>query len=352
MLLKHLSLYNFRNHGALNVGLCDKTCQIYGQNAQGKTAILEAVYFLSLGRSFRTSRLKDLIRHGSEKMSVEARFSLDGVDQTLKVMSTEQEKKVLHNATIYPSLSSLIGILPVVLIAPEDELVRGSPQVRRHFLDLQISQYDRAYIQHLSRYQKAMKQRNHLLKNRQLATIETWEGEMAASGAYLLRKRLQFIEQLEPYVQQTYDSLSGASHLIELFYQGKQLDPENPESSYRKQWESDREKEMQMKCTLNGPHRDDLQICLDGIDTRFFASQGQKTLLLASMRLATLELLKQQFRFYPLLLVDDFGAHLDDMRADNFFDRIKELGQVVFTSVKEMPAPYRYSLHEGVLSRC
>ena len=198
--MKLLSLYlrNFRNYKEAATTFSPKLNYIYGENAQGKTNLLEAIHLLMTGRSFRTHRLTDLIHFDASAFYLEAHFEKNGVDQVLKLTFDSEVRTIIHNATAIPSFSALLGILNGVIISPEDyELVKGSPVVRRQFLDLQIACESPLYLYHLSRYSRAMKQRNILLRRNKLETIAIWEEQMAESATYLTLKRHETIQQLE-----------------------------------------------------------------------------------------------------------------------------------------------------------
>jgi len=355
MLLKQLKIRNFRNYEESTVSLCTGINEFFGDNAQGKTSLLEAVYFLSLGRSFRSPRLQDLIRHDADVMCLEAVFNSGGVDQTLRIASDGKTRKVVHNDTTYPSLSSLIGLLPVVLMAPDDELIKGPPQVRRNFLDLQISQADPKYLLQLSRYQRAMKQRNQLLRTQNFSTIASWEAEMAVAASYITQKRLEVSDQLQPLYQRLYPKLSGEDISVSLAYHCRL--PKNCDfiQGFKEQFEKDRDREAQLGVTLAGPHRDDLMIYIGEKDTRFFASEGQKRSCLAALRFSTWHLLKTQLGFPPLMLIDDLGAHLDEKRRSHLMYALEAFPQVFTTSVERHPAggsKHSYNIIGGRVYGC
>ncbi len=325
-----LSLYlrNFRNYEEAFVPFSPKLNYIYGENAQGKTNLLEAIHLLITGRSFRTHHLTDLIRFGTEAFYIEAHFEKNGVEQVLKLTFNREGRSIIHNATHIPALSALLGILNGVIISPEDhELVKGGPASRRQFLDLQIACENPLYLYHLSRYLKAMKQRNFLLKRRKLENCAIWEEQMAESASYLTLKRQATIGQLtqEKALRSQVDEISlNYSTLAPL--------DQNLKSYFISQYEKQRPREAELGSTLTGPHRDDLLIYLHGHEARHFASEGQTRSCVTSLRLAQWARLKRLTEETPLLCIDDIGISLDEGREQKLYEELDSLGQVFITS--------------------
>ena len=220
MFLKRLLLRNFRNYAQAEVVFSPSVNLIQGDNGQGKTNLLEAIHLVSTGRSFRANSLSDLIRFGESFFYLEAEFQKEGVSQSLKIYYDENTRKVQYNQTVYPTLTSLLGILPSVLLSPDDlSLVSGNPAERRRFLDLHIAQTDPLYVHNLGRYFKAMKQRNHLLRSKSEAAIQAWEQMMAQSASYLVQKRKQAALSLKIPSSQWMEILSRRQDAIDIHYQ-------------------------------------------------------------------------------------------------------------------------------------
>ncbi|NGX57477.1 MAG: DNA replication and repair protein RecF [Chlamydiae bacterium] len=330
MLIKRLLLRQFRCYDESVFEFCPEINLIYGANAQGKTSLLEALHLLAIGRSFRTVRLTDMIQNESESFFLEALFESGGVEQRVAISFSGRERKIVHNNTTYPAFSSLIGLLPVTMMIPDDDLIKGSPDARRKFIDLQISQFDPLYLHYLTRYQRAMRQRNHLLKSQQLTIIDPWEQEMAKAASYVVKKRRQLIEALQPNGQQIHHVLSNGNDVLNLRYQ------ESLEGDYLQQFQKNRMKEVKFGFTCAGPHRDDLLITIGNQEARHFASEGQKRTCVTALRLASWHLLKERIGNAPLMMIDDFGISLDRKRRQQFMDQLSGLGQVFITSVEEL----------------
>ncbi len=336
MYLKRLLLRNFRNYDQAEVVFSPLINLVQGDNGQGKTNLLEAIYLISTGRSFRANSLSDLIRFGQSFFYLEAEFEKEGVLQNLKIYYDESTRKVQYNQSVYPTLTSLLGILPSVLLSPDDHsLISGNPAERRRFLDLHIAQTDPLYIFHFSRYLKAMKQRNHLLRSKSEAAIQAWEQMMAHSASYLIQKRKQAAAALKAPSSQWMEILSRHQDSIEIHYQSSlslAKDENDTASHFQQLWQKMRPKEMQIGSTLIGPHRDDLLIHLADKPAKIFSSEGQKRSCISSLRFAQWQQMAETVGHPPLLGIDDFGIQLDKERQMQLKNHLSKFKQVFLTS--------------------
>ena len=326
MRLKQLVLRNFRNYIDEAVTFSPGVNLIYGKNGSGKTNLLEALYLLSTGRSFRTVHLTDLIRKDSSHFYIEARFEKDGIEQFLSIGFDGKNRKIHYNATILSNFSHLLGIIPSVLYAPTDsQLIAGAPLERRRFLNIQLAQSDPIYVHHLVRYHKAMKNRNALLKVKNEESMDSWEEMIADSAAYLMQKRATLLKELKPKVQGFAKTLSDINDHFDLFYSPsigmKHLS--NIQHIMRKQ----RKKELILGTTLSGPHRDDFFISYQKKEAKVYASEGQKMTCIAALKMAERERLSAD----ALLGIDDFGIHLDERRTALLHEAVSSIGQVFLT---------------------
>jgi DNA replication and repair protein RecF len=336
MQLRKLSLLKFRNYEQeIAYFSSDLNC-IKGVNGSGKSNLLEAIHLLSTGKSFRTHRLPELIRHESKEFTLEAEFFKDGVTNTLKIIfSRDGSRKILHNQTSHASFLPLFGILPSIFLSPEDiSIINGSPAERRRFLDLHCAQIDPLYIHHLGRYQRALKQRNILLKAGEEKGLFPWEQLMAISASYLIEKRIETLHALEAPSKRLVFELSKQKEPFSLSYQSSLSLPSNfkDPSFYAKQWEQARKKELYMGSTLIGPHRDDVLFSIDGKEVKTYCSEGQKRCCLAALRLSEWERLSSLLDSPPIFGIDDFGIHLDEVRSSILKDQLKKMGQVFLTA--------------------
>jgi len=324
-MLERVYLRNFRNYSRAEVSFLPGVNLIQGENAQGKTNLLEAVFLLSTGRSFRTQHLSEIIAHGETFFYLEADFIRDGISQTLKLSFDGRCKKLEYNSTSYSHFMPLLGLMPTVLLVPEDiALVAGSPAERRRFLDLHIAQSDPLYVYHIARYYKAMKHRNHLLRQKKTDAIESWEEIMKGATAYIQQKRQELLLALETPAGEALRELSSDADLLAFSY----------EPSLIKDFPESRRKEMLLGTTLLGPHRDDFSLLIAGKEAKLFASQGQKRCLVASLRLAQRAHLHTVHAAAPLLSIDDFGVHLDEKRSAKLLSMLfgQDQKQVLITS--------------------
>lgn len=336
MIIKTLRLLNFRNYSDETFSFGPRLNIIQGGNAQGKTNLLEAIYLLSTGKSFRTAHLNELIMQGKAFFQLEAEIVKDLVGQTISIYFDANQKKALHNTTLLPSFTTLLGIFPSVLHAPSDiELISGLPSIRRRFLNLHLAQPDPVYVHHLSRFFKALKQRNFLLKSQNLNSIEVWEHEMAKSASYLTLKRGKMIAQLNDPTNQITKVLSNAKEEVTLRYTPALFcDPDMKITyeAYAKQLEKCRKKDMALKTTTLGPHRDDFICYIDKKPAKIFASEGQKRGLVSALKLAEYSLLCEKLQSPAIMNIDDIGVHLDGERQERLHSLIKNLNQVFITT--------------------
>lgn len=333
-MISRLLLRNFRNVRQAEIELSPKVNLFFGENGQGKTNLLEAIYLLSIGRSFRTRRFSELIFSGASFFYIEAEFIREGVSHSVKIYYDEKSRKIQYNGTISSHFTSLLGTLPGVLISPDDHsIIIGAPAERRRFLDIYLSQSDPLYIQHLARYFGAMKQRNQLLKLKKTETLSAWEETMATSGSYLMSKRKGAVEIFKPLLDQFAETLSLGKDPLRLKYTPSSS---ADKSTFQKDLLKLRHKELLLGSTLIGPHRDDLDIILKEKKAKDFSSEGQKRTIMTAFRLAEWELLKEALATPPLLAIDDFGIQLDPARQATLENHIQTVAQVFLTAAKPL----------------
>lgn len=342
MYLTALYLHNFRSYEEARFDFSPKVNVIRGPNARGKTSLLEAIYFVMTGRSFRTSQTTDLIRHGANYFYLEANFVKHTVEQKLRIYYSPTEKRITHNSTPCSSLGSLLGILQGVAIHPDDAaIVKGAPMARRQLLDIQLAQADPLYIHHLTRYERAMRQRNHLLRAKNQATIDSWEYEMSNSAAYIVQQRSIATEALRVQGQEHYHKICGGKEAWHLSYKANGAgdhpldDVDALRELYKSQYRRHRYREMDLGSTITGPHKDDLLIALDDNDARAFGSEGQQRSCVVALRLAEWSRLDAASRELPLMLIDDLGISLDSMRRKHLIGYFENLEQVFVSTTEE-----------------
>lgn len=336
MFLKSLTLSNFRIYEKGVFDFSEGINAIVGNNAVGKTTLLEAIYVALFGRSFRTLDLNELIREGEEAFQIEICFVKNQIEQQLNFFKSQKEKRIVYNRTALNTLSSLLGILHGVLLAPHDlDLIKGPPAMRRLFLDMQLAQVDPLYVHHLQRFQRAMKQRNFLLKTKQLASIEAFERIMAASAAYLTKQRQKNVVCLNQRSISFYNDIALQLEQLQLSYKTSAPMDEalsHIEDYFIKQYQKLRSKELEWGCTLVGPHKDDLWIAVNNREARYFASDGQKQSIMAALKFAEWSLIAESAGEPPMMMIDDFALSLDEGRQRTLCRQLEKMGQTYVSS--------------------
>ena len=285
--------------------------------------MLEALHYLMIGRSFRSAKNIDLIHQGASFFYVETLFCKHGVDQTLRIRADANNRNMAYNSSPLPSAANLLGIISGVVMTPDDvNLVKGSPPIRRQFLDVLIAQADPLYVHYLARYVKAMRHRNLLLRQKQTASIEVWEHEMAQSAAYLVMQRRQAMAALQSHCQKFYAELTEEAEQLTLEYRSGAAhcqDESEIKTFHLLHFQKNRTREMALGFTLAGPHRDDLGIAIGGRDVRTFASEGQQRSCVAALHLGEWQRLKEASAEVPLFMIDDVGISLDENEKSAFW---------------------------------
>lgn len=323
MFIEKLYLRNFRNYREETFIFSREINLIRGINAQGKTNLLEALFLVGTGRSFRTSYLKELIHQDAPFFFIEAQFKKDGIEQKVRLSFDGEVKKLEMNHTSYSHFNPLLGLLPIVLLEPEDILlISGAPSDRRRFLDLHLAQSDPLYVFHLTRYHKAIKHRNFLLKQKKEEGIEAWEELMITAAKYIRHRRSQFVEGIREDLQGAMQALSKEQDQVEIRYQ----------PSFTDNYAKHRSRELVLGSTLLGPHRDDLEIFINALPASSYASQGQLRSAVAALRLAQWKDLSRQHQVSPLFGIDDFGIYLDEARRETLLSHLSSFSQVFLTS--------------------
>ncbi|MBR1448375.1 MAG: DNA replication/repair protein RecF [Prevotella sp.] len=336
MILDRLSIINYKNIGEATLDLSPNINCFVGNNGAGKTNVLDAVYFLSFCHSAQTTQDSLVIRHGEDYFMMEGSYSPRNTAHTPLTISCGMKrgtKKVFkRDKKAYKRLSEHIGLIPVVLIAPSDTLlIEGSSEERRRLMDVAISQQDRTYIESLNRYNKALQQRNAMLKMEDTEPdpeiMSLWEEQMAREGETIYRKRDALVRQLIPLFQAFYETISDGHEQVSLSYtshcqRGPLLDI----------IQRDRLKDRAVGYSLHGIHRDDLEILLDGHPMRREGSQGQQKTFVIALKLAQYKYLAQG-ESLPLLLLDDIFDKLDATRVEQIIRLVasQQFGQIFIT---------------------
>ncbi len=325
--LKKLYLHHFRNHENREFEFGSHINVISGDNAKGKTNLLEAISLLSTGRSFRTQHLSELIQEGKKFFYLEAIFVHANTEQTIKMSFDGKEKKLALNATEFSSFIPLLGTFPSIFSVPSDmDLITDSPATRRRFLNLHLAQSDPMYVHYWARFWRACKQRNCLLKAKNLETIFCFEAEMAQAAQYLFQARTTFLDQLkEPLLQQNLSANEQIAIDFKSSYPPRALE-------YEQHLKKMRAKELEIGITMHGPHRDDFAISVNQKSAINFASEGQKKTAVMALRLSQWQHLFQKMQCPPVFAIDDYEMMLDEKRQNQLKEILKTMGQVFLTT--------------------
>ncbi|MEY8371142.1 DNA replication/repair protein RecF [Aerococcaceae bacterium 50-4] len=345
MQLNDIKLTDFRNYEDLAVSFSPGVNVFIGENAQGKTSLLEAIYMMSLARSHRTANEKDTIRWQQEFARIEGSISTrTNPDLPLALTITKSGKRAKVNHLNQNRMSDYIGKLNVVLFAPEDlELIKGAPQLRRKFIDMELGQMSPKYLYESVQYNRLLKQRNAYLK--QLLYKETQDQiyldilteQLATSATHVIYQRLRFVDQLESWAKPIHSTISHCLEELTLTYRGPvELTLEMTEDAIYQQlmtkFKEKKDHELARGVTLVGPHRDDLTFKVNGRDVQKFGSQGQQRTTVLSMKLAEIECMYEVLGEYPILLLDDVLSELDNERQTHLLKSIQSKVQTFLTT--------------------
>ena len=334
MWIKKIKISNFRNYKNAEINLNDKINIFYGENAQGKTNIIESVYLCSIGKSFRTSKEKEMIKFGEENCSVEINFEKTDRDGNISINIGER-KNIFVNKIKIKKLSELLGNINVVIFTPDDiNILKGGPQNRRKFLDVMISQLRPKYMHICSLYQKTLDERNTFLKNSEnynYDLLDIYDEKLAEYGCEIYKYRNEFIEKLKNKIIKIHKNITNDKENIEIKYTSNCED----KKEYLKLLKERRKLDFIKGYTTKGVHRDDFQIFLNELPVDVYGSQGQHRTAVLSLKLSELQVIYDEIGENPILLLDDFMSELDEFRRTNFLENIKDT-QVLITCTEKI----------------
>lgn len=344
MYIQRLQLTNYRNYKTLDLAFDEGVNIFIGQNAQGKTNIMESIYVLALAKSHRTSNDKELIQWGEEYGKIGGTIEKKNGRLPLELILSTRGKKARVNHLEQAKLSSYIGQLNVIMFAPEDlDLVKGSPQHRRRFLDMEIGQISPSYLHDLVIFQKLLKERNALLKESRKtnrldeAMFDVYTEQYVEVAVKVIKKRFEFIELLTQWAQPIHDSISKGKEQLKLEYiTVKDFQKEWSHAKMKEQMNEQlfdlRRREVDRGITMIGPHRDDIRFYVNDYDVQTYGSQGQQRTTALSVKLAEIELVKQEVGEPPILLLDDVLSELDADRQSHLLHAMESEVQTFVTT--------------------
>jgi DNA replication and repair protein RecF len=339
MRLCSVAVADFRNISSVTIEPGHHFNLLYGRNGQGKTNLLEAIYLLGSPRSFRTSRLPELVKHGEQQAQIRGCVASGGIENELRLVIEPGGRKVEIDGKAVHKASELHGKLNAVVFSPDDTgMVKTGPESRRRYLDRAVYIGDIGYLHCWHAYQRVLKQRNHLLKNADKSGLDIWTEKLAESGAEVIERRLRFVTVLDGKLQKYYATISGGNETSRLSYQ-----PEGVASSERgsirdqllELFQRHQRSDERYGTTTAGPHRDDLMFVLDERPLKAFGSQGQQKSFVLALKMAEMDNLNDTFGEAPLLLLDDMSSELDACRNHNLMEFLTTRKIQVFITTTE-----------------
>ena len=331
MYIESVQLKNFRNYDSLELDLAQGTNIFYGNNAQGKTNILEALYLCGTTKSHKGSRDKDMIQFGKDESHIRMMVKRDELSYRIDMhLKKNKAKGVAINGLPIRKASELFGVVNLVFFSPEDlNIIKNGPGERRRFLDLELCQLDKIYLTNLASYNHIVNQRNKLLKDICVQpslkeTLDIWDMQMAEYGQKIIDKRSEFIQELNETVRKIHANLTGGLEELEVVYE-----PDCTAGKLESVIHANREKDMRMRLTSEGPHRDDMCVMANGVDIRKYGSQGQQRTAALSLKLSEIYIVKRKIKDTPILLLDDVLSELDSSRQNYLLDSIRDIQTLI-----------------------
>lgn len=370
MKVNELRLRNFRNYGKVDVQFSDGVNVLIGENAQGKTNLLEAIYVLALTKSHRANSNRDLISWDDKAADIWGLVQRSSGKTQLELTLSSKGKRAKVNHIEQAKLSTYIGQLNVILFAPEDlKIVKGSPQIRRRFMDIEFGQMSNKYLYNMTQYRRILKQRNaylrqlHFHKATDTIYLDVLSDQLAAYAAEIICQRVQLLGKLQKWSQKIHSAISQQRETLNFKYMTslKKGELGSVEQIYQillEKFKSNHEKEIRQGTSIFGPHRDDLRFIVNGKDVAQFGSQGQQRTAALATKLAEIDVMKEETREYPVLLLDDVLSELDEGRQTHLLTAIQDKVQTFLTTTSMSDVatglihnPKMFHIKDGIISK-
>ncbi|MDO4977380.1 MAG: DNA replication/repair protein RecF [Eubacteriales bacterium] len=331
MYVESIELYQYRNYDSVKVDFSSGVNIFFGDNAQGKTNLLEAVYVSGTSKSHKGSKDKDLIHFDKDEAHIRLFFRKNDLTHRLDLhLRKKKSKGIAIDGVPIKKVSELFGMLHIVFFSPEDlSIIKNGPAERRKFLDMEMSQLDKGYYALLVSYNKLLVERNNLLKQIYFVpslreTLDAWDEQIIDTGCAILRKRESFIEKIDEMMREIHGNLTGGLEQMEVRYD-RNIAPED----FAQTLQANRERDIKTGTTSVGPHRDDIGFMVNGTDIRKFGSQGQQRTAALSLKLSEIRLIEQMANDKPVLLLDDVLSELDHHRQNYLLDSISDIQTMI-----------------------
>ncbi|WAA12301.1 DNA replication/repair protein RecF [Fervidibacillus halotolerans] len=341
MYIQKLHLNHFRNYEKLSLSFENTVNVILGENAQGKTNVMESIFVLAMAKSHRTTNDRELIQWDQDYAKIKGTVKKENTLLPMELVITKKGKKAKINHLEQNRLSQYVGHFNVVMFAPEDlNLVKGSPSIRRRFIDMEIGQVSQIYLHEMSQFHKVLQQRNKILKQMQRADstlLEIYTEQLAVLATKISKKRFEYLHLLEKWAKEIHFSITRGVENLQIRYKPSVNVSEEDDLSkminmYMDQFRKVQQKELERGVTLIGPHRDDIKFYVNDRNVQIYGSQGQKRTTALSVKLAEIELIFNETGEYPTLLLDDVLSELDTYRQSHLLNTIQGKVQTFVTT--------------------
>lgn len=333
VVIDSLDLKNYRNYDILDMNFDKNVNIIYGDNAQGKTNILESMYVCATSKSHRGSKDREIIRFDNDESHIKVNVKKNDMNYRIDMhLKKNKPKGIAVNGIPIKRAVELFGILNIVFFSPEDlNIIKNGPSERRRFIDMELSQLDKIYLDCLINYNKVVNQRNSLLKEYAfsgrediISSLDIWDMQLVKYGNDVIKSREKFVKEINDLVKSIHTKLSGDREKLEIIYE-----PCVKEQDFESELVRVRDRDLKFKCTNIGPHKDDMCFLINGMDVRKYGSQGQQRTAALSLKLAEIELVKQIIHDTPVLFLDDVLSELDSRRQNFLLDSIGNIQTMI-----------------------
>lgn len=331
MIIKSLEIADYRNYDSLHIDFSGGTNILYGDNAQGKTNILEAIYMSATTKSHKGSKDRDVVNFNKEEAHIRTYLEKEGIETRVDMhLRKNRSKGIAIDGQKIKKAAQLLGLLNVVFFSPEDlSIIKNGPAERRRFVDMELCQLDQFYLYNLNNYNKIVNQRNKLLKDMYFNpslrdTLNIWDSQLISFGSKIIERRQLFVDQLNEIILEIHRKLSGGKEDLLIRYE-----PDVTIDSYDGKLAVNQERDVKLKQTTTGPHRDDFSFFVGDIDIRKFGSQGQQRTAALSLKLSEIELVKKMTKDNPVLLLDDVLSELDSNRQNYLLSTIGNIQTII-----------------------
>lgn len=347
MYIKKIKLCDYRNYEEVELSLDKKVNILYGDNAQGKTNILESIYLCGTTKSHRGSKDKDIIRIGCDEAHIKMYVEKEGLEHYIDMhLKKNKSKGIAINGIPIKKSSELMGFMNIIFFSPEDlNIIKNGPSERRKFIDMELCQLSSIYLDNLSRYNKVLNQRNHLLRQiksneKLIDTLSVWDEQLVKYGIEIIKARKNFVMQIKNMADGIHNRLTGGKERLSIIYE-----PDTDTDLFEDKMKKNIERDMYHQYTHCGPHRDDLKFIANGMDLRTFGSQGQKRTAALSLKLSEIEIVKNKSDDVPVLLLDDVLSELDRKRQNYILKCIENVQTIITCTGLEEFINYRMDVN-------